>query len=119
MGHLGQAQEGFHLALRATQVFIFAHSLTALAVLPRLPASQWAAPAGSSVYPDLSSPRTPTELLGRLEELEGVVWQAMGGPPGQVEANPLRRAYGFFEASRWLVATHLRLFLGREPRAAA
>lgn len=183
--HLGQAQEGFHLTLRATsirdlrelrqlverllliqdwpagparelwpeelevvaqeenavswprlQVFIFAHTLTALAVLPRLRASDLASgsgqravargsgqtavgdPAGSSNYADIPFPRSPTELQGRLEEVEGVVWQAMGGPPGQVEADPLRRAYGFFEASRWLVANHLRLFLGREPEGA-
>ncbi len=175
--HLGQAQEGFHLTLRATsirhpqelrqlverllfgqdwpaspargpwhealdlvaqedhaiarprlQVFIFVHSLIALAVLPRLPvpvgagASGQGAVAGrasASSYADLSFPRSPAEVQSRLEEVEGIVWRVMASPRGRVGADPLRRTYGFFEASRWLVENHLRLFVGRAPGRAA
>lgn len=71
-------------------------------------------PQGRPTYADIPMPRTPGEVLSRIEELERVVWDAGLRPTGELEPDPLTRTYGFFEAGAWLAARHLSLFLANE-----
>jgi hypothetical protein len=64
-------------------------------------------PKSSRTYADIPVPHTPGEVLARIEELEQVIWEAGERPIAAVEPDPLRRTYGFFETSAWLVSQHL------------
>lgn len=92
------------------QAFAFAHAYVTLAMLPRLPEEEVTFP-GRGTYADVPVPRSPGEVLDRIEELESVLQDATVRPPMAVDPEPLRRTYGFFETSAWLVFDHLRLFL--------
>lgn len=92
------------------QVLAFAHSYVTLALLPKLPPSQVTFPQERRTYADIPIPRTPGEVLSRIEELETVVWEAVLEPLGNIASDPLRRTYGFFETSAWLISTHMRRF---------
>lgn len=92
------------------QVFAFAHAFTALAVMPRLPAGRVSFP-GPRTYADIPVPHSPGELLDRVDELEEVLCEALVKAPEEVGSGPLRRTYGFFETSAWLVFDHLKRFL--------
>jgi len=76
-----------------------AHARLVLAMLPRIPDEQVRFPAGRRTYADISAPRGPAELSGRLDELERSLWQtATGRRPDPVDP-VFRRAYGFFDAA--------------------
>jgi hypothetical protein len=92
------------------QAFAFAHTITALALLPQLPVDQITFP-GRPSYADIPVPRSPAEILNRIDELESVLFTSTVKPVEAVEPEPLRRTYGFFETSAWLVFDHLRIFL--------
>lgn len=94
------------------QTLAFAHSYVTLAVLPRLPAQAITYPGEPHSYADIPVPRTPGEILARIDELERVLWEAIALPERQAAPGPLRRTYGFFETSAWLVFHHLDRFLG-------
>ena len=102
-----------------SQLLAFAHAYVSLGVLPRLPPTEVTFPQGRPTYADIPVPRTPGEVLTRIEEMERVVWEAEVKPVGELEPEPLRRTYGFFEAGAWLVARHLPLFLGRARPSAS
>lgn len=88
----------------------FAHAWTSLAIIPRLPQALVTYPQDRPTYRDIPFPRSPGELLGRLQEVEEVAYQVLAAPRSRVPAASLRRTYGFFEASGWLASHHLRLF---------
>lgn len=114
------------------QVLAYAHARAALGALPRVPEAHVTYPALRRSYADIPVPRSPGEVLERLDEIERVVATTLhggmegGGRPGRsgganeqparprgedrLSMNPvafrtpaLRRAYGFFETSAWLV----------------
>jgi hypothetical protein len=98
------------------QLMAFGMAVIALGALPRMPHEEVTFPrnyrkgASSS---DIPVPHSPGELLGRIEELEEIVWQV-----GVTDADdlvrrrydPLRRTYGFFESSAWLAKKESRSF---------
>lgn len=76
-----------------------AHARVVLAFLPRVPDEDVRYPAGRRTYADITAPRGPAELAGRLEELERQLWRtATGGRPNPVDPG-FRRTYGFFDAA--------------------
>lgn len=93
------------------QTLAFAHSYVTLGVLPRLPDWVVTYPGDRATYADIPVPRTPGEILARIDELEKVLSQATARPKREADPEPLRRTYGFFETSAWLVSHHLGLFL--------
>jgi hypothetical protein len=57
-------------------------------------------------------------MLWRIEELEQTVWRLMSDDVREVvqrRYGPLRRTYGFFEASAWLSRKEAGRF-GAQPR---
>jgi len=75
------------------------HARVVLAFLPRIPDDEVRYPAGRRTYADITAPRGPAELAGRLDELERQLWRtATGRPPDPVDPG-FRRAYGFFDAA--------------------
>ena len=92
------------------QVILYQHALIALGMMPRLPRQAITFPGGS--YADIPVPATPGETLNRLEELEKTIWAAASDPVGKLPRGALRRTYGFFDATTWLVANHLRDVVG-------
>ncbi len=89
----------------------FAHAYISLAVLPRLPKDKITFPQARGTYADIPVPGSGAEMVLRIEELERVIYRVLGGARRQVEREPLRRTYGFFESSAWLVSTHRQKFL--------
>jgi hypothetical protein len=105
---------GGEIQLLGSQLLAFAHSYVTLGLLPHLPSYQVTFPHGQSSYADIPVPHTPGEVLSRIEELEQVIGEASVRPIGDLEPDPLRRTYGFFEAGAWLAAHHLSLFLANQ-----
>ncbi len=87
------------------QVVLYQHALVALGVLPRLPSVAVTFPHGA--YADIPVPSTPGETLTRLEELEKTIWAASSEPVNAISRAAVRRTYGFFEATIWLIANYL------------
>ena len=92
------------------QLMSFAHSYVAMGVLPSLPPDAVTYPQPRRSYADIHAPGTPGEVLQRIEEMEAVVSEAENEPLQQIEPARLRRTYGFFETSAWLVAYHATKF---------
>jgi hypothetical protein len=107
LSELGLSWEGGQPETPAGQVLAFAHATIALGILPQLPPELVTYPGSHRSYADIPAPRTPGEVLARIEELEQVVWEAAERPVADVQPDPLRRTYGFFETSAWLVSQHL------------
>jgi hypothetical protein len=75
------------------------HARVVLAFLPRIPDDEVRYPSGRRTYADITAPRGPAELAGRLDELERQLWRtATGRTPDPVDPE-FRRAYGFFDAA--------------------
>jgi hypothetical protein len=87
--------EAWHLAA-------LAHARLVLAVLPRLPDDAVRFPAGRRTYADISAPRGPAELAGRIDELERELWRTATGRPQPPSDPAFRRTYGFFDAAELL-----------------
>jgi hypothetical protein len=92
------------------QVVLYQHAIIALGVLPRLPANAVTFPHGK--YADIPVPSTPGETLDRLEELERTIWAASSEPVNALSRDAVRRTYGFFDATTWLIATYLKDIVG-------
>lgn len=85
------------------------HARLVFALLPTTPGSSVRYPSGRRTYADIAAPRSPTELAGRIEELERRLWQvAAGRVPNSVDAG-YRRVYGFFDIGERLISGDLRL----------
>ncbi|HLY28544.1 MAG TPA: hypothetical protein VKQ72_19510 [Aggregatilineales bacterium] len=88
------------------QIVLYQHAVIAFGMLPRLPRSAVTYPFGQ--YTDIPVPKSPGETLNRLEELEQTIFAAASEPMAALPRGALRRTYGFFDATTWLIATHLR-----------
>ncbi len=90
------------------QLLAFGMAVVALGHLPRLSAKQITFPHSFGqppTYSDIPVPSTPGEMLWRIEELQLMVWRIMSDDLQELvqrRYGPLRRTYGFFEASAWL-----------------
>ncbi len=90
------------------QLLAFGMAVVALGQLPRMPAKQVTFPhsyGNPPTYSDIPVPASPGEMLWRIEELEQMVWRLMSDDLHdlvQRRYGPLRRTYGFFEASAWI-----------------
>ncbi|MEX1018274.1 MAG: hypothetical protein WDZ49_01370 [Litorilinea sp.] len=90
------------------QLLAFAMAAVALGFLPKLGPKQITFPhsfGDPPTYSDIPVPVTAGEMLARIEEMQGTVWQMMSNNMGhliQRRYGPVRRTYGFFEASAWL-----------------
>lgn len=96
------------------QLTAFAHATVALAMLPMLPPSEVSHPT-SSHYRDLCKPQRPGEWLERIEELESAMTRLQSNSYSDSDLLPpqtLRRTHAYFDASAWLVRSHLRTFRG-------
>ena len=95
------------------QLIAFAHSYVTFGLIPSLPPDEVTFPQQRRTYADIYAPRTPGEVLERIEELERVVTDAELEPLDHIDHNRLRRTYGFFETSAWLIAHHTTKFRGK------
>lgn len=93
-----------------SQLLAFAHSYVTFGVIPQLPPDEVTFPQRRRSYADIHAPRSPGEVLERIEEMEAVVTEAETEPLERIDRSRLRRTYGFFEASAWLVAYHAARF---------
>jgi hypothetical protein len=75
----------------------------ALGLLPHLPAQAITFPQPNPTYSDVPVPAMPRQTLERIEEIEGVLYQAGLAPLDELDFDAVRRTYAFFEASAWLV----------------
>lgn len=94
------------------QLVAFAHATVALAMLPMLPPSEVSHPT-SSHYRDLRKPQRPGEWLECIEELESAMTGLHSNARSEASWLPpqtLRRTHAYFDASAWLVRSHLRTF---------
>lgn len=97
-----------------SQIMAFAHSYVTFGMIPQLPPDQVTFPQQRRTYSDIHAPRTPGEVLERIEEMEEVVCEVENTSLKRVDRSRLRRTYGFFETSAWLVAIHLVRFRRRK-----
>ena len=104
-----QSDDAIHKPL--LQTLAFAHSYVTLGVLPQMPAKHVTFPGDPPTYADIPVPHTPGQLLTRIDELQNVLSQATVQPNKDTDPGSLRRTYGFFETSAWLISRHLGLFL--------
>jgi hypothetical protein len=116
LGLEGSANEGFgdepggqqRVERVRDELLAFGMAAIALGALPRLPAKQVTFPHSYSnppTYSDIPVPNSPGEMLVRIEELEQTIWRLMSTDMQELvqrRYGPLRRTYGFFEASAWL-----------------
>ena len=102
--------KGEEIQLPGPQLLAFAHAYVTLGLLPRLPPTEVTYPQDRPTYADIPVPRTPGQVMERLEELEQVVSEVELWPVEDLEPDPLRRTYGFFETGAWLIDDHLRRF---------
>lgn len=73
------------------------------ALLPSTPPAEVHYPVGLRSYADITPPRTPAELVGRIEELERRLWHVAAGRPPRLLDSGYRRTYGFFDAAARLI----------------
>ncbi len=108
--------EGLRVERVRRQLLAFGMAAVAMGALPRLPAKQVTFPPSYGkppTYSDISAPHTPGEMLWRIEEVEQTLWQMMSQDIVQLvrrRYGPLRRTYGFFEASAWLTRKEAERF---------
>lgn len=106
------------------QLMAFAMAAVALGFLPKLPSKEITFPhsyGNPPTYSDIPVPGTAGEMLSRIEEMQGTLWQMMSGDMGhliQRRYGPVRRTYGFFEASAWLTKKDAERFGIKRNRTA-
>ena len=104
-----------------TQMLAFSMAAIALGHLPRLPAEQITFPQSYGkppTYADIPVPRTPAEMLSRIDELETTLWQLLARDPQELvdhHYGPVRRTYGFFESSARLTRREAARFGIKKP----
>lgn len=96
--------------LPGDQIMAFTHAYIALATLPRLPHDRVTFPRLRRSYADIPVPTNGYQVLTRLEELEQVIYRVLSDARRGVGQESLRRTYGFFETSAWLVSSHQKRF---------
>lgn len=95
------------------QLVAFAHSYVSLGLLPRMAPHLITYPVGRRSYADIPVPHSAGEVLDRIEELEQALSILQVEPLSALNEATVKRTYGFFETSAWLVAYHRKLFFGR------
>ncbi len=90
--------------LPVAQVLSFAHASVALGTLPHIPPEVISFPQPRASYADIPVPHSPGEWLERIEELETTIAQVGERPAATLARDRLRRTFGYFDASAWLVA---------------
>ena len=126
--HLEDVEAGFRAGLRAAEVDIaelrelvlqtglglpeprdaaerraaIEHARLTLAMLPATAATDVRYPVGRRSYADIPAPRSPSELVLRVEEIERTVWRLAAGARPTTHDGMVRRAYGFFDAGERL-----------------
>jgi hypothetical protein len=93
-----------------SQVLSFAHASAAMGLMPRLPAREVTFPYPRRTYADIPIPASPGEMLSRIEEMESVIARGTSRPLCRMSRETVRRTYGYFETSAWLVSEHGRRF---------
>jgi len=100
MQELGRPAGGREiLPAPARRLAAIEHARLVFALLPATPAHEVHYPLGLRSYADIAAPRSPTELCGRIEELERSLWAVATGRPPRLSAGPYRRTYGFFDTA--------------------
>lgn len=94
---------GGQVELIGVQLIAYRHALVAMGLLPHLPAQVITFPQPYPTYSDVPLPAMPSQTLERIEEIEGVLYQAGRVPLDELDFDAVRRTYAFFEASAWLV----------------
>lgn len=85
------------------------HARLALALLPDTPEPNVRYPAGRRTYADISAPRSPTEFVQRVEEIERTIWGVAAGGRRATHDSAYRRVYGFFDVGERLISEGFRL----------
>jgi hypothetical protein len=104
------------------QLLAFGMAVTALGFLPRTPAADITFPYSFGkppTYGDIPTPATPAELLQRIEEIETMIGRILALDLQALlnhQYGPLRRTYGFFEASALLARQEMERFGVKQPR---
>jgi hypothetical protein len=98
---------GGQVELIGVQLIAYRHALVAMGLLPHLPAQVITFPQPYPTYSDVPVPAMPSQTLERIEEIEGVLYQAGRVPLDELDFDAVRRTYAFFEASAWLVDHYL------------
>ncbi len=104
-----------------TQMLAFSMAAVAIGHLPRLPADEVTFPRSYGkppTYADIPVPRTPAEMLSRIDEVQTTLWQMMGQElPDLVDHHygSVRRTYGFFESSARLTRRQAIRFGIKKP----
>jgi hypothetical protein len=83
------------------------HARLTLAMLPATAAADVRYPVGRRSYADIPAPRSPSELMQRVEEIERTVWRLAAGARPTTHDGLVRRAYGFFDAGERLSVSGL------------
>lgn len=106
------------------QLLAFAMAAVALGFLPKLPAKEITFPrsfGNPPTYSDIPVPGSAGEMLSRIEEMQGTLWQMMSNNMSELlqhRYGPVRRTYGFFEASAWLTKKDAERFGIKRARSA-
>lgn len=91
------------------QLLAFGMAAIALGMLPRLPHEEVTFPRSyhkPPSYADIPVPNSPAAMLERIDELDKMLSQIAAhnlADLAERRYNSLRRTYGFFESSAWLV----------------
>jgi hypothetical protein len=113
------------LASLRHQLLASGMAAVALGMLPRTPAGEITFPYSHGqppTYADIPAPASPAALLLRLEEMERLLWEVMGGGLQDLvnrRYGPLRRTYGFFEVSALLARREAERFGVKPARTIA
>ena len=99
------------------QLIAYQQATMALGALPNLPIGVITFPQPRPSYADISAPRTPGQILERIEEIEHVIYQAGIVPLDQLAWGAVRRTYAFFEANVWLVDQYPPSLLALPPQS--
>ena len=84
------------------------HARLAFAMLPRTEPEDVHFPGMVRSYADITTPRTPTEFMRRVEEIERTLWWVAAGDRPARSDRAYRRVYGFFDAGERLTGKGLR-----------
>jgi len=98
------------------QLLAYNLAMNTLHHMPKLPSNRVTFPHNymeRPTYADITPPDSPSAALVRIEELEQMLWQFMANNLEDLMSRyyaPLRRTYGFFEASAYMIGREAERF---------